>query len=64
VLAIRDACAELAEGKRQSRAADDIRAGYHKAVIGSHILFFRRATTGTLDIVRILHRRMDIIRHL
>lgn len=30
VLAIRDACQELAEGARQSRAADDIREGYRK----------------------------------
>jgi toxin ParE1/3/4 len=64
LLAIRGACQELAEGTHQSRAVDDIRAGYHKAVIGAHILLFRRAKSGEVDIVRILHRRMDIIRHL
>ena len=64
VLAMRDACQELAAGTRQSRAADDIREGYCKTAIGSHILFFRRTDTGLLDIVRILHQRMDIIRHL
>ena len=64
VLAIRDACAELAQGTRQSSPVDDIRVGYHKALVGSHILLFRRAQSGELDIVRILHQRMDFIRHL
>ena len=64
VLAIRDACQELAEGARQSRSADDIREGYRKTAIGSHILFFRSTDTGLVDIVRILHQRMDIIRYL
>ena len=64
VLAIRDTCQELAANTRQSRPANDIRAEYRKAVIGSHILFFRRTDTGLLDIIRILHQRMDMIRHL
>lgn len=64
VLAIRDTCQELAKGTRQSRAACDIREGYRKTAIGSHILFFRRTDTSLVDIVRILHQRMDIIRHL
>lgn len=64
VLAIRDACEELALSERPSRPADDIRSGYRQADLGSHILFFRRLDTGLLDIVRILHQRMDVIRHL
>ena len=64
VLGIRDACRELAEGTRVSRPADDIRPGYRKAAAGSHVLFFRVTDAGLLDVVRILHQRMDIGRHL
>jgi toxin ParE1/3/4 len=63
VLGIRDACRELAEGARHGRSADDVRAGYRKAV-GSHILFFRMTDDGVVDVVRILHQRMDASRHL
>ena len=42
---------------------DDVRLGYRKYRVGSHVLFFR--DTGTaIDIVRILHQRMDFGRHL
>ena len=57
-------CRELAEDKRRSRSAEDVRAGYRKAAVGSHILFFRVTDAGLLDVVRILHQRMDISRHL
>lgn len=62
--AIRDACAELALGQRLSRSAEDIRTGYSKAAVGSHLLFFRRDASGDLIIVRILHRRMDAGQHI
>jgi toxin ParE1/3/4 len=64
VLAIRDACQQLAAGTKTSRPADDIRAGYRKAAVGSHVLFFRFMDTGTLNIVRVLHQRMDLPEHL
>ncbi len=64
VLGIRDACRELAAGTRQSRSAGNIRVGYRKAAAGSHILFYRVRGDGVIDIVRILHRRMDVPRHL
>ncbi|MFT8247176.1 type II toxin-antitoxin system RelE/ParE family toxin [Roseomonas sp. BN140053] len=64
VLAIRDACHELAAGTRRSRPADEIRAGYRKAAVGSHVLFFRIMDDGRLDIVRVLHQRMDVSSHL
>ena len=47
-----------------SRPADHVRPGYHRAEVGSHILFFRRGEAGVIDIIRILHQRMDIDRHL
>src|SRR5690349_22962693 len=64
VRAIRDACHELAAGTRTSRSAEDIRAGYRKAFVRSHILFFRRTEARPIGIVRILHQRMDPTRHI
>ena len=48
---------------RRARACDHIRAGYRKYSVGSHVIFFRAAANG-IDIVRILHQRMDFDRHL
>ena len=46
------------------RACDDIRPGYRKLPAGSHVLFYRTTDEGVVDVVRILHRRMDVDRHL
>ena len=53
----------LAADPRKARACDEIRAGYHKYTVGSHVLFFRQVDVG-IDIVRILHGRMEFERHL
>lgn len=45
------------------RACPDIRAGYFKYQSGSHVLFYR-LVEGVVDIVRILHERMDFKRHV
>ena len=47
----------------RGRACDDIRPGYLKLTVNSHILFFRRAGID-IEIVRILHQRMDFNSHL
>ena len=53
----------IAQDPQLGRRCDDIRAGYRKPPAGSHILFYRLTTAG-VDVVRILHRRMDFDRHL
>jgi plasmid stabilization system protein ParE len=40
-----------------------LRAGYYKIPCGSHVLFYRLAADG-IDVVRILHERMDNERHI
>jgi toxin ParE1/3/4 len=49
----------LAGGSREGRAIDDIRPGYRKLAVASHFLFYRIADAGMIDIIRILHQRMD-----
>ena len=42
----------------------DVRQGYRKVRSGSHVIFFKVTKGGILDVVRILHQRMDFDRHL
>jgi len=59
---IRDACHDLATGIRQSRPVD-VRPNYLKYTIGSHVIYFR-SHKHHCEIMRILHGRMDVNRHL
>lgn len=43
------------------RACPEIRAGYCKYASGSHVIFYR-PTAGGVDVVRILHERLDFER--
>ena len=42
---------------------DDIRMGYRKLPIGSHFIIFR-LVDDVVEIIRILHQRIDIPSHL
>ena len=53
----------LAENPAAAVDIGDVRAGYRKFRVGSHVAFFRQTATG-IDVVRILHQRMDFERHL
>jgi toxin ParE1/3/4 len=61
---IQDAVLGLVAGTKPSQPIDDIRPGYRKALIGVHLLLFRVEDTGAVNIVRILHSRMDTERYL
>jgi toxin ParE1/3/4 len=45
------------------RACPEVRVGYYKYPSGSHVLFYR-LIDGGIDVVRILHERIDVGRHL
>ena len=53
----------VAADPQLGRSCDGIRAGYKKYPAGSHVLFFRLTGAG-IDVIRILHRRMDFDHHL
>ena len=42
----------------------DVRKGYRKVRSGSHVIFFKVPKAGVVDVVRILHQKMDFDRHL
>jgi toxin ParE1/3/4 len=54
--------AVIAAQPLMGRPCPDIRAGYYRYPSGSHVLFYR-LIAGGIDIVRILHERMDVGRH-
>jgi toxin ParE1/3/4 len=61
---IKFAIETVAAEPKIARSCNDIRPGYWKYPAGSHVVFFRLADNGTIDVVRILHSRMDFGRHL
>ncbi|GMA28974.1 type II toxin-antitoxin system RelE/ParE family toxin [Arenivirga flava] len=63
VVELRAAIERIAEDPERGRACDDIRAGYRRYAIGSHLIFFIPTADG-VDVIRILHQRMDPDRHV
>ncbi len=57
-----DAFEGLTAGSKRGRSAD-IRSGYLKYAVGSHMIYFREHEN-ILLVVRVLHERMDVMRHL
>lgn len=53
---------QLATRQREGRRCDT-REGYFKCPAGSHVIFYRLSGIH-LDVIRILHQRMDVERHL
>ena len=53
-----------AANPRIGRPCDEIRPGYRRLAAGSHLLFYRVTAEGIVDVVRVLHQRMDVDRHL
>ncbi|KXP12434.1 plasmid stabilization protein ParE [Tsukamurella pulmonis] len=60
---IRAAIERIAEDPDRGRVSDDVREGYRRYAIGSHLIFYRPRIDG-VDVVRVLHQRMDPTRHL
>jgi toxin ParE1/3/4 len=60
---VQQAAAAITQAPESGRRCDDIRPGYLKRPVGSHVIFYR-VGADVVDIVRILHQRMDFNRHL
>lgn len=58
-----DCFQRLAKRPLSARSAEHLRAGYRRFEHGSHIIFFIQIEGG-IRIVRVLHQRMDVKRHL
>lgn len=62
ILDLNDGFESLMVYPEKGRACDDIRKDYRKYEIGKHIVFYRPIPKG-IEVVRILHQRMDPERH-
>ncbi|MBZ6371757.1 type II toxin-antitoxin system RelE/ParE family toxin [Microbacterium aurum] len=60
---MRSAIERIAEQPDRGRAVDETRTGYRRYAIGSHLIFFTESDSG-VDVIPILHLRMDSTRHL
>ena len=60
---IRAAIDNLAANPKLGRPLDEVRAGYRRHRAGSHVILYREVTDA-VDIVRVLHERMDLGSHL
>lgn len=62
-VSFREACRALCRSEIRGTPIDDVRVGYLKYGVGSHVLIFR-ITRHRLNIIRVLHESMDFKRHL
>lgn len=65
-LCVRDieaAIVRVADDPRRGPACDEVAREYRRYAIGRHLLFYVERADG-VDVVRILHQRMDPSRHL
>lgn len=60
---IQRAVERVAQSPSIGRTCDEVRPGYRKHAVGSHVLYYRLVSADVVDIVRILHQRMDVPRH-
>lgn len=59
---IRAAIERIVVDPRRGHACDENRKGYRRYGIGSQLIFYVERTDG-VDVIRILHQRMDPTRH-
>lgn len=55
-----DAFHHLADAPLTGKTCDYLLEGYRKFPQGSHIIFYRQESRGRVEIVRILHKSMDV----
>ena len=54
-----DAFERLSATPQIAARVDDLRKGYKKFPQGSHVIYFRTAEFHNIEIIRVLHKRMD-----
>jgi len=57
---IMDEIEYIASNPLLGRSMDHIKEGYRSSKVKSHLIFYRIGLDKTIEIVRILHQRMDV----
>lgn len=60
---LRQAMQSAADKPLNGLARSDIKPGYYSKSLNSHVIFYRKNNT-YIDIIDVLHQRMDYIKHL
>lgn len=55
-----DECEYVSNHFESGKSYDFIKKGYKAAIVKSHLIFYRSAEDGVVEIIRILHQSMDI----
>jgi len=55
-----DAFQMLAKSPELGKSCNEIMPGYKKFPQGSHIVFYRDGSTSKIEVIRILHKSMDV----
>jgi len=50
----------LAKHPAIGKDCGEIRAGYRKFPQGNHVIFYKQSSNNTIQIIRILHKSMDV----
>ena len=50
----------VAKNFAAGKSMDHIKKGYRASIVKSHLIFYRMSKDNTVEIIRILHQRMDL----
>ena len=51
---------QLADNSKLGQTCDHIRSDYRVFPVGSHLIFYKLASDQTPEIIRVLHKRMNV----
>ena len=50
----------ISENFESGKSADYIKKGYRSSIVKSHIIFYKKSKRNSIEIIRVLHQKMDI----
>ncbi len=50
----------IAENFESGKSVDYIKKGYRATVVKSHIIFYKKSKHNIVEIIRVLHQKMDV----
>lgn len=53
----------LAENAELGKARDHVRSGYRVFPVGSHLIYYKLGSGKIVEIIRVLHKRMNVSSH-
>jgi toxin ParE1/3/4 len=50
----------ISENFESEKSVDYIKKGYRASIVKSHIIFYKKSSRNIVEIIRVLHQKMDI----